>query len=242
MKTKAFLRLMLLSVLLLSGWSSVLAQERYFDQLDDFLARYHQPGGLIDYSHISKVDETLDSLYDAVGTIDLTDSSESFAKAFYINAYNIIVIKQVTAFYPIKGPFDIQGFFDNIQSVVAGREMTLDVLEKQVILPRFKDPRIHFALVCAARSCPVIDEKAYRPETIEDELDRVAQQVCNNDFYVKLKGKTLYLSKIFDWYAAEFTGGQTIVAYLNQYREEPIPEGVKIRYNDYDWSLNDSVQ
>ena len=109
-----------------------------------------------------------------------------------------------------------------------------------MIIPKFKDPRIHFALVCAARSCPVISMYAYRAETIEEELDRITRNVCNDERYVRLEGDTLYLSKIFDWYYNEFTVDQSLVTYLNQYREESIPDDVKIEYDEYDWSLNDT--
>ncbi|MGB3464242.1 MAG: DUF547 domain-containing protein [Cyclobacteriaceae bacterium] len=220
------------------GFSSSYGQD-YYSQMDRFLEKYHNENGLIDYVDIGKNDATLDSLYTAIGAMNLADRDESFLKAFYINAYNTIVIKQVVVFYPIEKPFDVTGFFDNIKNTVSGKEYTLDELEKTIITPRFKDPRIHFALVCAAKGCPPIEEKAFRPETVDEELDRITRQVLNDPYFVRVKGDAVYLTKVFDWYGDEFKEGGSIISYINQYRDEPIPEKSKIKFNEYDWMLND---
>ena len=216
-----------------------LKAQEYYDQMDRFLDNYHSESGLINYLHIAKNDATLDSLYSAIGEMDLRDKDDDFMKAFYINAYNIIVIKQVVVFYPIEKPFDVNGFFDNIKHIVSNKEYTLDELEKGIVIPSFSDPRIHFALVCAAKGCPKIQHQAFRPETVEEDLESIAKEVINDPFFVKYENGTLNLSKIFDWYANEFEAKSSLIAYINQYREEPIPESVKIEYNEYDWSLND---
>lgn len=213
--------------------------QEYYDQMDRFLDSYHSENGLIDYFYISKNDLRLDSLYTAIGEMNLSGKDEAFLKAFYINAYNVIVIKQVVVFYPIKKPFDVNGFFDNIKNIVANKEYTLDELEKKIIIPTFSDPRIHFALVCAAMGCPAIQNKAFRPETIEEDLDRIAREVINNPYFVKYENGMLNLSKMFQWYASEFTAEGSVISYINQFRDEQIPESVLIEYNEYDWSLNE---
>lgn len=216
-----------------------LKAQEYYNQMDRFLDNYHSESGLIDYLHIAKNDATLDSLYSSIGVMNLQDKDDDFLKAFYINAYNIIVIKQVVVFYPIEKPFDVNGFFDNIKHIVNNKEYTLDELEKGIIIPAFSDPRIHFALVCAAKGCPKIQHQAFRPETIEEDLERIAKEVINDPYFVKYENGTLNVSKIFDWYANEFQTEGSVIAYINQYRNDPIPESAKIEYNEYDWSLND---
>lgn len=226
-----------LIALLLSFYTAY--SQDYYSQMDRFLDKYHNENGLIDYVDIAKNDATLDSLYMQIERMNLSDRDEDWLKAFYINAYNTIVIKQVVVFYPIRKPFDVNGFFDNIKNQVSGQEYTLDELEKKIIIPRFRDPRIHFALVCAAKGCPAIQRTAFRPETVDEELDRITREVLNDPEYVKVKGKNLYLSRIFEWYQKEFEINGSVIAYINQYRNEPIPEDFKVRYYEYDWALND---
>ena len=213
--------------------------QEYYDQMDQFLEKYHSKSGLIDYLHIAKNDATLDSLYTIIGEMNLEEKDDDFLKAFYINTYNIIVIKQVVVFYPINNPFDVNGFFDNIMNFISGFDYTLDELEKRMIIPKFEDPRIHFALVCAAKGCPAIQQKAFRPETIEEELVRITKEVINNPYFVNYENDVLKLSKIFDWYGEEFTTEGSLIDYINTYRDEPVANTSSIEFNEYDWSLND---
>lgn len=233
-----FTSLILLSVIIIMSSVDTFSQE-YYDQMDRFLGQYHSDNGLIDYVDIAKNNKKLDSLYSIIGEIDLAERDESFLKVFYINAYNIIVIKQVVVFYPIEKPFDVSGFFDNIKNKVGNNEYTLDELEKSIIIPQFRDPRIHFALVCAAKGCPTIQKTAFRPETIEAELERITKEVINDPYFVRYENETLYLSKIFSWYNKEFTIDGSLIDFINQYRNESVPEGTVIEFNAYDWSLNE---
>ncbi len=218
---------------------NVLAQSSFFDQVDLFLQKYMK-NGQINYAAIKNNPEQLNKLYDMIGNMSLEGKSEAFRKAFHINAYNMLVIKQVIVFYPITTPFDVNGFFDNIKHEVCRDELTLDELEKGLMLPTYKDPRIHFALVCAAKGCPPLAEKAYRPEIVEDQLEEKTVQMINDHLFVKERPGEIRLSKIFEWYAEEFSDNQsTVLDYLNQYRVSKIPEQTKVRYDEYDWSLND---
>ncbi len=222
--------------------NSLNAQElstEFFDKFDSFLGQYHRESGLVDYVNIQKDNSRLDSLYKILGNANLKDRDEDYQKAFYINAYNIIVIKQVGVFYPIKSPFDVNGFFDNIKNPVAGNSLTLDELEKKVITSKFKDPRIHFALVCAAKGCPSLSRLSFRPESIEEELERITKEVCNNPRFVNVEGDNVRLSKIFDWYEMEFANNGTLIDFINRYRDEPLSADLEIVFRYYDWTLND---
>lgn len=233
------MRTRILFILLFSG-PIVFAQEHvFFDKMDAFLEKF-MTNGEINYAAIQADPADLNELYDIVSNMTTEGKAYEFGKAFHINAYNLLVIKQVTLFYPISSPFDVNGFFDNIKHEVCKEDMTLDELEKELILPTYEDPRIHFALVCAAHGCPPLATKAYRPNILENQLEEKAKQMINDDSFVQVQNSQINISKIFEWYANEFTdGSNTVVDYLNQYRVTKIPDQVSVRYNEYDWSLND---
>jgi len=94
-------------------------------------------------------------------------------------------------------------------------------------------------LVCAAKGCPSLSRKAFRPENVEDELNRLVKEVCNDPRFVNVEGGNVRLSKIFDWYEREFTANGSLIDFINKYREEPISEDLNVVFRYYDWTLND---
>jgi hypothetical protein len=136
---------------------------------------------------------------------------------------------------------DISGFFDETKHRVAGEMLTLNQLEKEKLLQPYNDPRVHFVLVCAAMSCPPLDNKAYQDQTLERQLAARTELALNNPDFIKVNEaqKKVEISKIFEWYQGDFTrNGQTVLAYINQYRDKKIPSNYKVDYYEYDWSLN----
>ncbi|RMF59375.1 MAG: DUF547 domain-containing protein [Calditrichaeota bacterium] len=163
-------------------------------------------------------------------------------KAFWINTYNVLVINTVVEYYPIRSPMDVKGFFDRITHNVGGKHLTLDEIENQLLRKHFKDPRLHFALVCAARGCPPLVSSAYHPEQIEEELESRAKEVLNNSFFVEWvpDANRVYLSELFRWYQSDFiTDSTNLIDYINQYREKIIPGEADIEFRKYDWALNE---
>ena len=87
--------------------------------------------------------------------------------SFYSNAYNLTVIKAVVLNYPLNSPQEVMGFFETQKHLIADRYMTLNQLENEIIRPQFKDPRIHFALNCAAQGCPPLFNEAFEPFSVK---------------------------------------------------------------------------
>jgi hypothetical protein len=123
----------------------------------------------------------------------------------------------------------------------------LNDIENTVIRPTFKEPLIHFGLVCAARSCPPLIATAYTGENVRGQLAANARAYLADAAQNKFtKGsKTLSLSKIFEWYKADFGGNDAgLIAFAKQYGPETMVaglgngSGVKVTYNEYDWTLN----
>ena len=214
---------------------------QFTDQADAFLAKYVS-GGNVAYKKVQQDPAMINNLYTLIGEVDLSAASDNEKKAFYINAYNLIVIQQITAYYPMKSALDKNGFFDRQKHKVAGEMLTLDQIEKGKVILKYRDPRVHFAFSCAARGCPPLANFAYRPERIDDQLERATGHSLKDFRFIRfdLDNRTVLLSKIFDWYERDFTAeGLTVVEYINQYRDKEIPRGFKIEYYAYDWSLNE---
>lgn len=210
---------------------------------DALLKTYVTPEGTVDYSGFKKAVQQLDAyllrLKQHPPEKDWTDDEK---KAFYINAYNAYTIKLVLLNYPVKSPKDIVFSGKTIwhfATVYIGVEVyTLQQLEDD-LLRKMNDPRIHFAINCGAVSCPKLLNEAYVPERLEQQLTAAARRFVRSE-YNELSAKKLRLSKIFEWYAADFQhGDHTVVSFLNQYAERVIDADALITYLPYNWSLNE---
>ncbi len=199
--------------------------------------------GLVDYKGVQEDAETIEQLYQAIGKLSLADASAEEKKAFYINAYNIIVIHQIVQHFPVKSPMDIQGFFDKKAHQVAGEKLTLNALEKEKLLQPYQDPRLHFVLVCAAMSCPPLADFAYQANSLDQQLEKKTREALNNPQFIQVSHskQQVALSQIFEWYQDDFTkNGQSVVNFINQYRDKKIPAQYQVTYYPYDWSLNEA--
>ncbi len=219
--------------------------DEFWDKLDQLFWAYTE-NGKVAYSILQQHRAYLEEVAESFAEFDenqLTD--EKTRKAFWINAYNVMVIRSVVEQFPVESPRNIAGFFDAHRHRVAGQLLTLDEIENLKLRSDVTDPRIHFALVCAAASCPPLIAEAYRPEKLEIQLDRQTRKFVNNTAYVRWnsKGHRVLLSKIFKWYENDFAGkSSSVIDFINQYREQPLPENASITYMPYDWSLNNSAQ
>lgn len=212
-----------------------------FTERADLFFKKYVKNGAVAYKAIHADKSEIRSLYGEIGAMNLAAFSDSEKKAFYINAYNLIVIYWVTEYYPLKSPLDKSGFFDKVKHKVAGEELSLNALEIKKLLLPYKDGRIHFVLACAAKSCPPLASFAIHPEKIEQQLNERTTLAVNNTEWLKVVNseKKVELSKIFDWYKGDFTQKGTAIDWINQYRKIKIPSDHKIEYYEYNWSLNE---
>jgi hypothetical protein len=211
----------------------------FFKDADAFFSKYVMDGR-VDYKSLKDNMTSIDGLYAQVNKMNLTGVDDNIQKAFYLNAYNVIVIYHVTRYYPLKSPLDQSGFFDQVKHQVAGESMTLNALEiKKVIIP-YKDARIHFALACAAVSCPKLASFAYQPAILDKQLNDRAKLAINDNSFIKLQSQKVEVSQIFKWYEKDFTkGGNTVLSFINKFRDRKIPDTYALGYYAYDWKLNE---
>ncbi|MEG3641068.1 DUF547 domain-containing protein [Magnetococcus sp. PR-3] len=159
--------------------------------------------------------------------------------AFYINAYNILAIKMVIDNWPVKSIKDVGSWlwpvWKHNAGIVHGKLMTLDELEHK-ILRKLAEPRIHFAIVCASRSCPDLRPTAYSAESLDQQLDEQTRLFLANSVKgLYRSGNTVHVSQIFHWFKSDFVD---LPNFLRHHTPKAWPSG-KIQADiPYDWALN----
>ncbi len=218
-----------------------LTQTDFFDQADDFF-KSRLVNNRINYKLLAQEQEVMDSLVAQIASMQVDSMDRATRTAFYINAYNLLVIKNVLNHYPLTNVRDVPGFFDKIQHIIAGEQLTLDEIEFQKLFKPYVDPRLHFVLNCGAYSCPTLFNEAIRPEELEDQLNFAITLVMDRDDYVFVdhESNSVYVSKIFDWYGHHFRVDGSIRQFINYHRFTSIPASYEIRFQEYNWRLNDS--
>lgn len=212
-----------------------------FNQAADIFLKTHVKDGKVDYPNLKDNFVELEQLYKQLAEVDLSNAGKNEKMAFYINAYNVIVIHQIAKYYPLKSALDKNGFFDKVKHQVAGEELTLDQVEKGKVIIPYRDPRVHFAFSCAAIGCPELANFAFMPENLDRKLEERTKNAINNPDFILLNNSDneVKLSMIFKWYDKDFKmKEQSILAYINKYRNEPIPDSYTISYYSYNWDLN----
>lgn len=210
----------------------------FFAKADAFF-KNHVVEGRVDYKKIKKDPAALDELLGLAKDIKVATSDAETYQSFYINAYNISVIKGIVNAFPVKSPMDIKGFFDKTAYNLGGKEVTLNDLENVLLRKNYpKEPRFHFVLVCAGLGCPPIINAAYTPELLEQQLQEQAVKALNSPEFIRVKGKKVQISQIFEWYKGDFTKSGSEIEYINQFRKEKISTKAKVSYYPYDWTLN----
>ncbi len=215
--------------------------DQFFNDTHSFL-KSNVKNGLVDYGAV-KNDAALKSLIKTIAEAELSNASDATKQAFYINAYNLLVINNAAQAYPLQSVTDVSGFFDGKKSMIGGKKMTLNKLEKDYLLKPYGDARFHFVLVCGAMGCPPITNFAYTPEKLEEQLEMQTRLAINDPIFIKANGSNVSLSQIFKWYTNDFGGStDSILKFINKYRTNPVPSSAKVKYYNYDWSINDTAQ
>ena len=172
--------------------------------------------------------------------------------AFWINVYNIFAVKIVTDNYPLESIKDVGGLFKSVwklkAGIVGGRKYTLNEIENG-ILRKMGDPRIHTAIVCASISCPDLAKDAFRPETLNEQLDAQMRDFLANPgkgMRMDVDGKRVFLSSIFDWFNEDFELHGGVLKFIQHYvapkdRQALKKFGLRVFYMEFNWRLNGSL-
>ena len=227
--------------------------------------------GWVDYAALVADPKPLDQWLKDVAAVDWKDVRswpKYYVVAFYINAYNAAMLREVRDHYPIqsKNPEVPPNSVLQIDDVftkpirIAQQDVSLDAIEKEILLGDYTEHRAHFALVCASVSCPKLKNEAYHGADLSQELNLASQIYIRGPHGARLdmEQRVLYLSKIFDWYRADFQKLVGIPPIVKETFAEmapvvmfvathlPLEQSKFIREADfqyqfmpYDWRLND---
>lgn len=210
------------------------------------LLRAHVSAGRVDYASFKRDPAFKDHIASLEGA-DPGSMGTNEALAFWVNAYNALVIHNVNSNPGMKRPTDVGGFFDRKRFKVAGRSLTLNEIENEVVRPTFREPLIHFGLVCAAKSCPPLVPTLYTAGNVRSLLRKntVAYLGDRTQNRFVEESNTLELSKIFDWYREDFGGNDAgIIAFVKEHAPSSMKEqlegagSITLAFREYDWTLN----
>lgn len=169
--------------------------------------------------------------------------------AYWINAYNAFTVKLIIDHYPVVSIKDIKTGIPFINSVwdikfIHIEEATYDLnnIEHGIIRQKFDEPRIHFAINCASKSCPKLANYAFTADQLDEQLDEAAKSFINGSDKNQISENEAKLSKIFLWYGGDFKKNSSQVEFINKYSDVKISVHADIDYLDYDWRLNEESQ
>ena len=245
----------------------------------DALVHTHVIDGRVDYRRLADDPHGLRAYLDDLGTVtpgELAAWPREDQLAFWINAYNAFVLMSVVEHYPLTRHTLVGLAFpsDSIWQVpdvwkaarwrAAKRAVSLDMIEHEIIQPTFREPRTHFALVCAASSCPNLRSEAYRGDRLDTQLeDQTRRFLADANKGLRLDGShsTVLVSKIFAWYGADFAqvdpsatsagrgrAERGVIVFVLRHAADPgVREtlrspGTRLGYLPYDWTLNDQAR
>lgn len=157
--------------------------------------------------------------------------------AYWINLYNSSTILMILENYPIESITKLENGkpWDKKWIRTAYGVISLNDIENKIIRPEFADPRIHFALNCAAKSCPPLWNHVFIGKSLDVKL-KERTQVYLQSKAIQLSEEELKLSKIFEWYSTDFGELRQFISTNSNIK---VNKEVKISYLEYDWSLNE---
>lgn len=250
----------MLTFLLMAACGYIPAQSQSIDHsaFDRVLSMYVNNRGHVDYDALHAArDTTLDPYLKQLETVDLEPLSRDERLALWMNAYNALTLHLILehdrpdtiwAITPGNTPETTEGSpFELPVGVVADTMRTLDEIEHGIIRERFNEPRIHFALVCAAVSCPPLRREVYTGAGLEAQLEDQTRAFLTNPEKnaIPTTADTIRVSRLFDWYQADFgPNAAAVQQYIAPYVDDSdvqtaLREGTyTVDFMPYDWALN----
>lgn len=237
------------------------------------LLQAHVVGVRVDYRRLTDARGDLEAIVDDLGSVserELHIWTDEQQLAYWINAYNVFTLDAITRHYPIRNRWftifglvppnsikQIPGVWSRLRWRAGGAARTLDEIEHDIIRVRFEEPMIHFAVNCAAVSCPPLQRTPYLGSRLDTQLSRAARDFLDSPQGIVVDGSTLMVSRIFSWYGEDFVTGyadlissdrpateRAILGVVSRYGPPAAVRlarsaAVEVEFLDYDWGLND---
>lgn len=225
--------------------------EAVFDHsvLSRLLSKHVDAEGLVDYPALAADSDELDGYIASLADAPIDEMGRDERLAFLIDAYNAFTLRLILENYPL----------DSIKSIPADQRwnavrwqlpagtFSLDQIEHQLIRPNFREPRVHFTLVCAAVGCPILRREAYTGARLEEQLEDQARFTNTSERWVRYTegDEVIQLTRLYDWYGNDFEQvAGSVLAFVARYRDGLAADLAaghtpRIEFLEYDWALNE---
>lgn len=216
----------------------------------ELLTKYNKDG-LVDYKGLMTEKDKLERYLEILSQVDADALPPDEQYAYYINAYNAWTLKLILDNYPVDSIKDIGGLFSSPWKIEFVRlkngTVHLDNVEHDILRPRFKDARVHFAVNCASLGCPLLYDKPFEGATLDATLEKLTREHINDPNFTYLKGDDLFVSKVFDWFGGDWGDEDAKVAFVLQYAKPDFKQKIEaqgnkldLKYAHWDWDLNEA--
>jgi Protein of unknown function, DUF547 len=196
--------------------------------------------------------EALRAYIGALAALPVSALNRTEQFAYWANLYNALTVQVVLEHYPVHSIRDIDispglfasGPWDAPLIAVEGQALTLNDVEHRILRPIWRDPRVHYAVNCASIGCPDLRAEAFTGAALENQLHEAARAYVNHPRGVTVGAEGLTLSSIYNWFAEDFGGAESVPTHLLRYAAPPLADAIRRaperREYRYDWALNDA--
>lgn len=215
-------------------------QELFFKQSNEFLKKYVNLDGRVNYASFKTNPGEIIYIFSNIANLKLDATQKDAPIAFWINVYNLLVIKNVIESYPVKSVNFIPGFFDK-KTMITGIELSLNDI-KTLLKYLIKDPGMHFVLTDGTVSGPKILNAAYYPETVVYQVSLQVKNEINKPNFVKINKEAaiIEIPKVFELYKSDFvTNYYNEIDFMNLFLDKKLDNKLKIFYANSDVNLNE---
>lgn len=208
----------------------------------DRILRLNVRNQRVDYLNIRRRHwRELNDYLETLARADLERGSRNERLAALLNLYNASMIRAVIErlhadYAPSEEDFGV--FAERVVRTRNGT-VSLNHLEHEIIRKRFKEPRVHVAVVCGAESCPPLLPRAYVAKGLDDLLEENMRAFVGDEKRnrIDVRNRRVHLSQIFRWYAQDFGGKDRLKSYLQRYAKQDL-SGFEVSFLEYSWKLN----
>jgi len=245
------MKLIILYVVIFFVCSAVNINGQTHRNFTDILQNYVL-NGLVDYKAL-KQDKKFEAYLNQLADTDPSRLSEKEELTFWINAYNAFTLKIILENFPLQSINDIKfgekSVWDSDFILINNKKYSLNDIEHKILRVKFNEPRIHFAIVCASISCPVLRNQAYEAEKLDNQLQEQAVKFLRDNRRNSFDtiNKKADISKLFEWFGEDFGKSDTeVLIYISKFLPDNVRNNIiqntkvwSVSYKKYDWNLNE---
>jgi len=221
-----------------AGWNAL---------LQEYVVEGDRGVNLVEYNRLkSEAVDDLASYLEAMQAVTIEEFGADEQFAFWVNLYNAATVDVILKNLPLDSIRSIgllgAGPWKDDAVTVAGRTLSLDNIEHDILRPQWQDVRIHYAVNCASIGCPNLAREAYTGAKLEEMLEAASKAFVNHPRGFGGEPDAIIASSIFDWYQDDWGSVQDVLDHAREYAEGPtatlLEEASEIEDYGYDWAIN----